>query len=280
MKISDAIGYYLDNFRGKRPDAAAQALKHPKRLLGDTLTEDLAAAALNDYRKTRLADGVCDATANREISMLRATLRLALHDELIDKVPRFPLVRERNVRRKYFTIDQMDSVARLLDSYQLGNLIRFAFFVGWRKSAIFGLTWDCANWAAEQLTLPPELSKNGNAVVAEIYGPIREILLAQQQRQVSGCPFVFHRKGKQIKDIMARFKWALGVTGLEGRIFHDLRRSMATHYAEAGVDHLDIMALGGWETPSVFKRYSISTRKRQRNALDLASNGFQRRMAA
>jgi hypothetical protein len=39
--------------------------------------------------------------------------------------------------------------------------------------------------------------------------------------------------------------------------FHDLRRSGARNFRKAGVDESVIMRIGGWKTPSTFRRYNI-----------------------
>jgi integrase len=40
-------------------------------------------------------------------------------------------------------------------------------------------------------------------------------------------------------------------------LFHDLRRSGARVLRQAGIDESTIMALGGWKTASMFRRYAI-----------------------
>jgi integrase len=42
-----------------------------------------------------------------------------------------------------------------------------------------------------------------------------------------------------------------------GPTLHDFRRSMATNALEAGIPEKVIMEMGGWKTPSVFRRYCI-----------------------
>jgi len=47
------------------------------------------------------------------------------------------------------------------------------------------------------------------------------------------------------------------VVGLQGLLFHDLRRSAARNYRKAGVTEDVIMRIGGWKTRSVFSRYNV-----------------------
>jgi integrase len=45
--------------------------------------------------------------------------------------------------------------------------------------------------------------------------------------------------------------------GLQGRLFHDLRRTGARDMRKSGTSEGVIMALGNWKTRSVFERYNI-----------------------
>lgn len=53
--------------------------------------------------------------------------------------------------------------------------------------------------------------------------------------------------------------WRAAVTavGRESLLFHDLRRSFARAMRRAGVDETTIMAIGGWRTATIFRRYAI-----------------------
>jgi hypothetical protein len=49
-------------------------------------------------------------------------------------------------------------------------------------------------------------------------------------------------------------------------LFHDLRRSGARNLRRAGVDEHVIQRIGGWKTPSMFKRYDIVDERDLRDA--------------
>lgn len=50
---------------------------------------------------------------------------------------------------------------------------------------------------------------------------------------------------------------------------HDFRRSAAKAARRAGVPESVIMAMGGWNTPSMFRRYAIVSSADQRAAVEM-----------
>ena len=69
-------------------------------------------------------------------------------------------------------------------------------------------------------------------------------------------PLVFHRNGRPIRDFRATWAAACEAVGVSGLLFHDLRRSGARNYRRAQVTKDLTMRIGGWKTPSMFRRYN------------------------
>ncbi|HEY6307536.1 MAG TPA: hypothetical protein VI488_13880 [Candidatus Angelobacter sp.] len=55
----------------------------------------------------------------------------------------------------------------------------------------------------------------------------------------------------------------------EGKIPHDMRRSAAKAARRAGIPESVVMAMGGWKTASVFRRYAIVSSADQRAAAEM-----------
>ena len=60
-----------------------------------------------------------------------------------------------------------------------------------------------------------------------------------------------------------------GARKYDGLIPHDFRRSAAKAARRAGVPESVIMAMGGWKTPSMFRRYAIVSNADQRAAVEM-----------
>ena len=131
------------------------------------------------------------------------------------------------------------------------------------------------------IRLEPGETKNDDA---REFVPVPELLkvLAMQKavrdQLYPGCPWVFFRKGKPIRDFRGAWESACNAVGLvdeageKTKIPHDLRRTGVRNLIRAGVSERVAMRISGHRSRSVFDRYNItSDRDLQDAARKLAS---------
>ncbi len=184
----------------------------------------------------------------------------------LTRVPVFPEMPDpSNARQGFFNGADFAALQVELPEH-LRAPAEFGYLTSWRKSEVFGLRWQNVEWDDEVINLDVGTTKNRRGRVFPFgdYPALRELL--ERQRAYTNTteadlhhdvPWVFHRHGKPIKDHYAGWRAACKRAGLEGRTFHDLRRSAIRTMIRAGVSKNVAMKLSGHKTGSVFDRYDI-----------------------
>jgi integrase len=155
-------------------------------------------------------------------------------------------------------------------------VLTFAFQTAWRKEEILGLKWEHIDLKERQITLPSRMSKNGKARPIYADDVVYKVLDGQKQKQIEegleDFPFVFHRMRstggsrterkenahpERIGDFKKIWVKACEKVGLEGLLFHDLRRSAIREMVRNGYSESVAMQISGHSTRAVFDRYNI-----------------------
>jgi integrase len=142
----------------------------------------------------------------------------------------------------------------------LKPVLMFGYYTGARKSEILSLKWPQIDLDAGTAYLEPGSTKNGQARIIPLHGELLDSVKELKTSRGPGppdCPYVFSRAGKAIGSFHVSWRSACKRAGLDGRLFHDLRRTAVRNMVRAGVPERVAMAISGHKTRSVFDRYNI-----------------------
>jgi integrase len=249
-------------------DARTRWELHLRPFFGGTRAADLSTTHLGLYIERRQAAGARNATINRELACLNRMFHLGFQAEppKVLRVPRFPRLTENNTRKGFV---EDDKYLKLVEGSELWfrALVECGRTYGWRHSELVNMRVSQVDLAERVIRLEPGSTKNRDGREVVMTEAVF-VLLSACVADKGADDWVFTRRdGKRVLDFRGTWKLACERAGVVGLLFHDLRRTAARNLRRAGVPESVIMAVGGWRTNSVFRRYAIVNRNDHREAM-------------
>jgi integrase len=250
-------------------------LKPIREAFGDRRAVEVSAEAIDRYIAQCLEDKKAPATINRGTQLLAQAFRLAVERNRLSSAPKIRRLSEKgNARQGFFERADFDALVSALPDY-LKDFARFGYLSGWRKGEISSLKWADVDIDGRVIRLRPDASKNAEGRTLGLEGELWDIISRQAAKQayekaektVAFSLYVFHCKGEPIGDFRKAWTSACKGADVEGRLFHDLRRTAVRNMIRAGVPERVAMEISGHKTRSIFDRYNIVSEKDLREAV-------------
>ena len=274
-ELLDALETDLMLRQARSLPALKSHLKRIRAALGDRRTIDVSAEYVDRYVGNRLSEGAANATINRETGLLAQAFKLGVERQRISAAPRIRKLSEKgNARQGFFEKADFDEMVKHLPDY-LKGFAKFAYYSGWRRGEVRSLQWADVDLAAKVIRLRPEHSKTREPRMLALEGELWNVMAEQgasreyenPDETISVSRYVFHRKGEPIGDIRKSWDAACKSAKIEGKIFHDFRRTAVRNMIRAGVPERVAMAISGHRTRAIFDRYNIVSEDDLRTAV-------------
>jgi integrase len=220
---------------------------------------DLTSSQILSYIEQRRAAGAANASINRELAALKRMYKLAVKEQRVKAVPYIGLLEERNVRKGFLRDAEYDALAR--ETAKAGLWLRAMFEVaytfGWRKSELTGMRVSQVDLMEATIELNPGETKNDQGRLVVMTARIRE-LLSECIAGKGSADLVFTRgTGKPAGNFRKAWARACHDAGVDGLLFHDLRRTAVRNMRRRGIPEKVAMRISGHRTRAVFERYNI-----------------------
>jgi integrase len=224
---------------------------------------------VRDYQAQRRKEKASPATVNRETSHLARAFRIAVKSGLLTVVPPFPnRLEESAPRQGFFEHAEYLAVRQHLTPAVYQDVLDFAYYSGWRRGEVTGLTWREIDMAGSVIRLDPDRSKTRTGRLLPMSQPLKEVLQRRVAARRLDCVMVFHRDGEELVDFRKAWAGACKLAGLPGKRLHDCRRTAARNLIRSGTPERVAMQLTGHKTRSVFDRYNIVSETDLRAGVD------------
>ncbi len=252
----EAVVRYLKETSYKRSHCTdVSRLRWLDQFLGKIHLDEINADVVQRIVDDRAAHGRKPASINQTTGLVRQICRRAHRDwQWLDKEIPIRILPVSNERDRVLVEDEEVRLLNALPDH-LRDPVRFSLATGLRKSNVLGLHWGWIDLEREVLTIPASSMK-----AARHHGiPLTTAAMAVLRRNRGRHPdYVFTYQGERIASINhCTWKKACRKARISNLTFHDLRRTMATRLAIAGVPLDAIMRLGGWSSYAILlKRYA------------------------
>jgi len=259
--------------RGVGTPQLASHLKYVRAHFGHFRAIALTAEQIDKFIVERLEEGYRPATINRNTQLLTQAYNLAIERKHLSGAPHIRHLSEQgNARQGFFSDAEFSALVDNLPDY-LQDFARFGYLTGWRKGEIASLRWEDVD--GDSIRLRAEHSKNGEARTVILDGQLADLIerrkAARQVKTDAGvmrlADLVFHHNGQTIGDFRVAWRTACKLAGVQGKLFHDLRRTAVRNMVRAGVPERVAMTISGHKTRSIFDRYNIVSERDLREAM-------------
>jgi len=224
------------------------------------------AADVRGYVEHRRAALVCNATINRELSVLSAAINYARREwewEIPNAVSGRKL-KESEGRMRWLTRAEAEGLVRAAatepQASHLPDFIRLALHTGMTKGELLGLEWRRVDLQTALVHLEPRNTKTGRRRSVPLNKVAREAILNRMRfraQHIPASPWVFtHRNGQRIQDVKKGFTSACQRAGITDFRIHDLRHTCAAWLVSAGVSLAEVRDLLGHTTVKMTERYA------------------------
>jgi integrase len=180
------------------------------------------------------------AAANRARATLSAFFTWATKEGLVDSNPVIATNRHgaNKPRERVLTMGEIAEIWRASGEEPYGSIVKLLILTGQRRTEIGSLRWSEIDFVTGLIRLPGERCKNHRPHDIPLSDPAMQMLQATPRvgEFVFGTtPIGFSPYADAKHDLDERIAIARGPEPMPPWVLHDLRRSVATHMAEIGV---------------------------------------------
>jgi integrase len=265
VMIGELLDDYLDYYKQHHPKSyesfAISRVKAMRPFWGGIKANAVTTQDIKEFVKQESEKGMSNATINRAMSVLRKSFNLAKEatpPKVGSSFPKYHRLPEAPPRKGFLETPQYHALLEALPE-ELRCALVIGYHTGLRRGEVLRIRIEQVDLKDEKIRLY-DTKKHVEGRWLPIYGEMRGAIkkqIADTRRNFPGCPWLCHREGRRMPRIGLKWNTARNRVGLEGLLFHDLRRSAVRNMIRAGIPEAVAMKISGHKTRAVFDRYNI-----------------------
>jgi integrase len=255
-KWEEAVERWLIEKRGEKV-TLVDDIGHLRRVhphLYSRYLDEIDREVLDDLTRSRLSDGVSNATVNRMLEVVRAILRRAEREwDWLERTPHIRMMSEAKRRIRWLTREEARRLLSELPDH-LAAMARFSLATGLREANVVKLEWSQVDLDRRCAWIHADQAKARKAIPVPLNA---EAILVLRQQIGKHSNRVFTYKGNPVtKANNHAWRKALARAGIKDFRWHDLRHTWASWHVQQGTPLYVLQELGGWSDHEMVRRYA------------------------
>ena len=234
-----------------------------QRLMPVEFVHQITSENLNGFVAARQAEGVANKTIKEELCTLKAALKMAQENGMIDQLlvkawPRLPIASVRPESLGFYKLSEVEILKQHFKGRSFEPVFLFAIYTGARRGEIAELTPKAINLAENTIKIrnaKTETRPENQFRFVPIHPnlrPVLEGLVKKTKPSQLLFPILARNNHNYAAKMMLRACTKLGISY---KRFHGLRHNAATYLLAAGVDLRTVMWIMGWTLLSTAQKY-------------------------
>lgn len=244
----------------KKPRTVQEDEKTFRNYLAPLASRKLSKLTKQDCQRLHhdIAAKTSGATANRALAVLSGALSVAQDwgylsgDNPAKSTKRF----KETARDRFIQSDEMPRFWQaLLDepNRDFADAFMISLLTGMRRSDVLAMRWEQISLERSEWRIPDP--KNGEPLTVPLIGEVVGLLKERRQLEPGGWVFPGEGKSGHLVEPKTAWKRILERAGIENLRLHDLRRTLGSSMAAAGVNTITTARTMGHKTLSMALRY-------------------------
>ena len=229
--------------------------------LGKLPLAEITSARLEQYKATKLSEGLSPKSINNQVSVLHTCLTHGCDWGYLETIPRIKWLKAPPQKFKYFTKEEYRQLLQAAAKTTWHDMILCALHTGMRISELSALDWSDVNLQQQKITVR-------RAIVDGVFGspknnrirhlPISNELYAVLSARTKKTGLVFTNGGRPIPAVTSweALQAICEAAGLQKVGWHSLRHTFASVLVASGVPMRAVQMLLGHSSIQMTERYS------------------------
>ncbi len=268
---TEAVHLFRTYFQTNVKACTARMYENSLRVLNPQFEEytldKISPHMVEEFKARRKAQGVENATVNRDLATIKRLFNLAEQGGLLEvnRILKVKQLRENNARLRYLADEEISALLANCSSPHLRLAVQIALNTGLRKEGVLTLKWSEIDFRTKIIS---KAVKGDKLVHVPLSASLEGILLEHRRSQKILHQNIITFRNRPVGDVKTSFNNACEDAKIKDFHFHDLRHTFASHFLMRTKDLKALQEILGHSDIKMTMRYSHLLNEHKKAAME------------